>query len=206
MSVSKRIISTSRSGMKVTSDFFFDRQRVIRAISKKEAAAMSRIGAFIMTTMRTSMKNSTKPKPHSLPGESPRVTEGFLRSMINFSYSPFRHTVVVGPEIKATNPKIKPSGKTIPELLNDGGTARSPEHFVLRDRQTGRIMSLASRAARMIMNSQSYRRSRGQRNARYYLMRMEAGPKRFNPRQYKETALAKNITQPKLKSAWSVIN
>lgn len=203
----KKITSkTGQSTLNTTIEYFFDRERVIRAITKKEKQAFSKIGAWIRTTMQSDMRESTKPNPHSKADESPRYSQKLLRSMINFSYSPLRHTVVIGPELIATNPSIKPIGKTVPELLNDGGYALAPEHYVLKDRQTGRIISLASRAARLVLKSQSYKKNKGKKTARYHLMKMKAGPKKFDARNFKQRAYQKNITKPKLQAAWSVIN
>ena len=76
----KKITSkTGQSTLNTTIEYFFDRERVIRAITKKEKQAFSKIGAWIRTTMRSDMRPSTKSNPHSKSDsksdESPRYSQ-----------------------------------------------------------------------------------------------------------------------------------
>ena len=206
MSRFTRFSTTKTNALHGSVNYFFDRANVKAQLTAKERAAMSKIGAYMRRTMRSIMRPSTKPNPHSMPGQPPRHSAGLIRKSIDFHYSPWRHSVIVGPGLISTNSEVKPIGKTIPQLLDEGGLASSGEHYVLRDRETGRIMSLASRGAQLIMRGNAYKKSKGKKTARYHLMKMKAGPKRFKARPFRQPTMDANLNKPQLQAAWSVIN
>jgi len=112
-------------------DFFFDRERVVRAMDAATRKALSKGGAFVMRGARRSIKEGkTRPRGRAREGETPKVVQrvslpgsppysrtGLLRDRILFaavlgSGSP---SVVVGPE------RINKSSGA-PETLEFGGT------------------------------------------------------------------------------------
>lgn len=103
-------------------NFFFDRERVQDALTRSEKKVMSRIGAYIRTRARSSLRRR---KAVSVPGQTPSVhSRDKFASLKNilFGYEPNRHTVVVGP-VRFNGAKLT-AGKTVPELMEFGGSAR----------------------------------------------------------------------------------
>lgn len=102
-------------------EFFFDRMKVIDALDKGRAAALARIGGFVRTAARRSMRKARRmreselsetqlaifqaggrkrdalPLKSSEPGESPRMRSGALKRGIVFAYDPRTKSVVSGP-------------------------------------------------------------------------------------------------------------
>lgn len=123
---------------------FFDSPRVLSAVTQAERRVMSRQGAFLRRRVRTDIlrrvgqRNGRRLVERGLdgrfkrgrqvvarPGQPPLVRS---REPINnlryilFAYNPAHHTVVVGPV--GLKKKIHGgSVRTVPELLEKGGTA-----------------------------------------------------------------------------------
>lgn len=100
-------------------NLFFDRKRVIDAFGAKGQAAMkklSRIGAFVRQTARTSMRPGGKKGKTSPPGTPPRTHVGTLKKLLYFAYDQSAHSVVIGPQL------FKKGG--VPGLLEFGGSVR----------------------------------------------------------------------------------
>jgi hypothetical protein len=76
-------------------EFFFDRQKVVDAMDKASKAALSKAGAFIRQTARSSMR---KRKRASEPGKPPSVHVGTLKKLLYFAYDPAQRSVVIGPQ------------------------------------------------------------------------------------------------------------
>jgi phage gpG-like protein len=90
---------------------FFDRPKVTRAVDKAKRQALSRAGAFIRTTARSSIR---KRKTSAPPGRPPHSHTGLLKRFIFFGYDPATDSVVVGPVgFKRSN---------APNVLEFGGT------------------------------------------------------------------------------------
>jgi hypothetical protein len=89
---------------------FFDRRAVVEAVGRAKAATLSKIGAFLRTRARSSIR---KRKAVSPAGSPPSSHEGSLKNLLFFSYDPASRSVVVGPE------RFK-SGDA-PKLLEFGG-------------------------------------------------------------------------------------
>lgn len=103
-------------------DFFFDKPAVLKAIDKGERKALSKIGAFIRRRARSQLR---KRKRVSLAGESPSVHSGdkvaSLRNIL-FSFQPEAHSVIAGP-VGLNKVNMTDTGsKTIPELMEFGGS------------------------------------------------------------------------------------
>ncbi len=102
-------------------EFFFDRMKVIEAVEKGRASALSKLGGFVRTSARRSMRKARRMKESELteaqlavwraaggkrenlplkssePGQPPRVRKGTLKNGIYFAYDPKTKSVVAGP-------------------------------------------------------------------------------------------------------------
>ena len=83
-------ISQARAG-------FFDRPAVIRAVGKAKAAVLSKFGAYVRRSARSSIRPGGKKGAVSKPGEPPRSHVGWLREFIQFAWDSRKQSVVVGP-------------------------------------------------------------------------------------------------------------
>lgn len=105
---------------------FFDRRAVEKAMDKGTREAMTKIGGYIRTTAKRSMRKTGKSKKTqtSAPGKPPRRHTGMLRDKIFFVYDENKRAVVVGP-LKWTSPQsnLKPTGtgKSAAGVLEHGG-------------------------------------------------------------------------------------
>jgi hypothetical protein len=96
-------------------DMFFDRQVVIRAVDKAKRRTLSRAGAFIRQSARTSIRPR---RGTSRPGNPPYSHEGSLRRFILFGYDPQTESVVVGP--------VGFRRSIAPHVLEFGGMTSAP--------------------------------------------------------------------------------
>jgi hypothetical protein len=89
---------------------FFDRDRVLKGMSRAERKVLSRFGAFVRQSARQSIRRApSQRKPQggtksrraarnsSLPGRPPLSHTGLLKKHIYFIYDPQRKSVVIGP-------------------------------------------------------------------------------------------------------------
>lgn len=91
---------------------FFDSPRVMRAMDRAARRALSKVGAFVRTRARSSMRRR---KGVSKPGQPPSSHAGDLKRLLFFSYDPNTESVVIGPT------RFK-KGEA-PSLLEFGGRA-----------------------------------------------------------------------------------
>ena len=98
--------------LKAMQSRFFDSTKVISAAGRAKRKVLSRFGAFVRRTAKSSIR---KRKKVSSPGSPPTSRTGLLKKFIFFGYIPASDSVVVGP-IKL-NSKI---GET-PRALELGG-------------------------------------------------------------------------------------
>lgn len=113
-----------------TKNFFFDTAVVKRMVNEQERRGLSRIGAFLRTRMRSSLKRRQGP---SRRGQPPHVhTSDPFASLknIRFAYEPARHGVVAGPLRLSRRSKVAIQSTTVPESLEHGGTIGLREAFV----------------------------------------------------------------------------
>jgi hypothetical protein len=96
-------------------DVFFDRQAVISAVDAAKRKVLSKAGAFIRTSAKTSIRQR---KGTSKPGQPPFSHEGSLRRFIYFGYDRASDSVVVGP--------VGFRKSVAPHVLEYGGTAAVP--------------------------------------------------------------------------------
>jgi hypothetical protein len=92
-------------------DTFFDRKSVVNAVDRAQRSALSRIGAFVRTRARSSMR---KRKKSAAAGSPPSVHEGGIKRLLFFGYDAANSSVVVGP--------VTYRKGDAPNLLEFGGT------------------------------------------------------------------------------------
>jgi len=118
----------------VTRQMFFDRGAVTSATDRATRRVLSRIGAYVRTTAKHSIR---KRKRISDPGEPPSSHTGLLRRFIFFGYDRGRRSVVIGP--MRLNQKVGDA----PAALEYGGTSTVVEG--LRRRRRKRRIRIAAR-------------------------------------------------------------
>lgn len=99
--------------IKAAQNNFFDRKIIVDAVSKARIRVLSKMGAFVRRTARSSIRKRKKPSP---PGKPPSSHVGLLKQFLFFSYDRSTESVVVGPALIT-----RPSGA--PETLEYGGRA-----------------------------------------------------------------------------------
>lgn len=92
---------------------FFDRQAVISKVDAATRRVLSRFGAFVRRSAKSSIRKRKKPAP---PGQPPSSHTGLLKKFIFFGYDADRRSVVIGP----TRLNQKGRGEA-PPLLEYGG-------------------------------------------------------------------------------------
>jgi len=104
--------SGGRGSFAVTK-WFFDAPAVAKAVDRSTRKALSRFGAYVRRTMKSSIR---KRKRTANPGEPPSSHTGLLKKFVFFAFDPQDRSVVIGPE--RLNAKIG----NAPEVLEYGGT------------------------------------------------------------------------------------
>ncbi len=127
---------------------FFDRGAVIGALGKGEAQALSKGGAYIRTEARSSLRYRLNPSPVGSPpsvhrddrpgglhreytkkdGTTARRPVSPLKEFIFFAWDSDSKSVIIGPA--ATNQRNAQGygGRSIPNVLEEGGMVRVFEH------------------------------------------------------------------------------
>lgn len=114
-----------RAILELRAQTFLDRRPVMSALEQKYRTVMARLGGFARTTMQRMMRHKLGP---SKPGKPPNAhrdhggNDGTLRRLIEFGYDVDKKELVVGPH-RIDSPTIPLEGKTVPQLLNEGGSA-----------------------------------------------------------------------------------
>lgn len=96
---------------------FFDKKSVTSQVDRTTRRVLSRFGAFVRRTARSSIR---KRKRISEPGQPPSSHIGLLKKFIFFGYEPRKHSVVIGPVRLSEKGRGEPPGA--PALLEHGGT------------------------------------------------------------------------------------
>jgi phage gpG-like protein len=112
---------------------FFDRAKIVRAVSRAKRQVLSKAGAFIRQRARTSIRRR---KGTSRPGEPPLSHTGLLRRFILFGYDRRSESVVVGP--------VGFRRSTAPNVLEFGGRT-SIESRRRQRRKRSRVVRIAAR-------------------------------------------------------------
>lgn len=170
--------------LKTTTKFFFDRERVIKAVGRKTASAMRHIGGTILKTAKRSIRKPTKNKPHSKPGQPVRSGTGILKRTIFFEFEPRTQTLIVGPKKLPIKSNVRPTNRrSVPELLEKGGKAQADKPTYIR-----------------VGNRKKSRRMKQQ-----IWKRIEAGSRTYRPRPTMALAYKKIVKLPQLRKAFGVI-
>jgi hypothetical protein len=117
---------------------FFDSKTVVSAVDRAERRVLSKFGAYVRRTARSSIRNR---KRISRPGEPPSGHSGVLRRFLFFGYDRHRASVVIGPA--KTNQlyfddDYRPLRGTVPEVLEHGGSVSVIEEWIGRGPGTDR--------------------------------------------------------------------
>ena len=109
-------------GMKLreAKSIFFDRAKVQRAVDSATRRVLSKFGAYVRTTARSSIRRR---RGVSRPGEPPSSHVGLLRRLILFGYDRARQSVVIGPT--RLNQRSAYASHTVPEVLEYGGAVQA---------------------------------------------------------------------------------
>ena len=100
---------------------FFDSAKVISALDKATRKALSKFGAFVRTSARSSIRRRNGV---SKPGQPPHAHQGDIKKIL-FAYDAKRQGVVIGPikqNIVFVNGDGKPTTGTVPQALEKGGS------------------------------------------------------------------------------------
>lgn len=97
--------------------FFFDSALVMKETTKEDRKRLSKFGAFVRRTARSSIRPGGKKNKSSEPGEPPRSHTGFLKKNIFFAYEPQAKNVVIGPIVISSA-----GGADALDALEHGGT------------------------------------------------------------------------------------
>lgn len=102
----------------VAKQWFFDGEKVRKALDAGKRAALSKIGAFVRT--RAKSITGKRSKQSAAAGAPPKRHAGQLHDLIYFAYDAQRQSVAIGPI---------PFGKgDAPDVLEFGGTERIVVH------------------------------------------------------------------------------
>ena len=102
-------------GFEITK-LFFDKKAVRDKVDTGTRRVLSKFGAFVRRTARSSIR---KRKRISHPGEPPSSHIGLLKKFIFFGYDPGSRSVVIGPVRLSQNGRGE-----APALLEHGGPAK----------------------------------------------------------------------------------
>lgn len=94
--------------------FFFDRLAVLGKVDAATRRVLSKFGAFVWRSAKSSIRKRKKP---SAPGKPPSSHTGLLKKFIYFAFDPNRRSVVIGP-VRLNR------DEGVPPLLEYGGTAK----------------------------------------------------------------------------------
>lgn len=111
-------------------NFFLDRKDVIERIGRENAAALARMGGFIRTTARRSMRSGGVRGIVSRPFEPPRVQtrNGFnIRDFISFGV---RQGISGGKSVTLIAGPVGGGGAFVPRLLEFGGSVYRRDRLV----------------------------------------------------------------------------
>ena len=94
--------------------FFFDAKTVTSRVDSATRKVLSKFGAFVRRTAKSSIRKRKKPAP---PGQPPSSHTGLIKKFIFFGYEPANQNVVIGPV------RLSQKGRgEAPHLLEYGGT------------------------------------------------------------------------------------
>jgi len=92
--------------------FFFDRKAIIDRVDTATRRVLSKFGAYVRRSARSSIRKRKRP---SVPGQPPSSHTGLLRKFIYFTFDPDRRSVVIGPV------PLHRRTSNVPHVLEYGG-------------------------------------------------------------------------------------
>lgn len=95
---------------------FFNTAAVRKRVGRATVSVLSKFGAFVRQTAKSSIRRSKRSSP---PGTPPRSHTGLLKRRILFWFDLVRRSVVIGPEL------ARPAGDQILHALEVGGVTRA---------------------------------------------------------------------------------
>ena len=98
---------------------FFNKKAVTRKVDRTTRKVLSKFGAFVRRTARSSIRKRKKVAP---PGSPPSSHTGLLKKFIFFGYDPRNESVVIGPAQLSQKGRGGPPGA--PQLLEHGGASK----------------------------------------------------------------------------------
>lgn len=102
---------------------FFDRPRVQKALDRQRLRVLRQTGGTVRRIARNSMKSGGKRGQISEPGQPPRFhspTGQRLKDGVFFGLADSNKSVVIG--MDPSRNRRRSNGKTVPELLEEGGS------------------------------------------------------------------------------------
>lgn len=126
----------SKRSSRATFSGFFDREAVIRRLTRKEHRVLNHTGGFARKVARRRMKEGGfgKKQKVSRPGQSPRFHTRKLKDLIFYSLAADGNSVVIGPVSFRSDHALALGAKTGAQILEEGGEL----YFPLK-RRTGHI-------------------------------------------------------------------
>lgn len=112
----------------VTTKMFLNKSAVIAAMDRKNQKVLYRTGGFGRKVMRSGMRRR---KNASQPGEYPSAHAGQLKELIYFGIDE-TNSLVIGPTVFPGAKGKAGGGKTVPQLLNEGGVIPGRRFLVPR--------------------------------------------------------------------------
>jgi len=108
---------------------FFNSDAVKAAVDAATRRVLSKLGAFVRTAAKSSIRKRKRP---SKPGKPPSSHQGDLRTFIYFGYDTRKQSVVIGPVERNKvylNGAGQPLDGTVPEILEYGGKITVLERY-----------------------------------------------------------------------------
>ena len=173
---------------------FFDRKTVLSSVDRATRRVLSKFGAYVRTSAKSSIR---KRKKVSDPGRPPSSRTGLLKKYIFFAYDGRKQSVVIGPvrlNTKYFDRDVQPKTGLVPEVLEYGGSLDvierkiGPDMWVRRDlrrRGSGAIVQALAEKRFVKANGVHHRRR----------------TVRVAPRPYMGPALERE--KPKLPAMWA---
>ena len=111
--------------VKAAKDNFFVAEKVLTRIKDERKKSLARVAGFVRKTARRSIRKIGKKWKSSEAGAPPKSRSGLLRQFILFLYDSTTESTLVGPARLPNKNKVE--GKTIPQILEFGGTASTSD-------------------------------------------------------------------------------
>lgn len=138
---------------KVIGDFF-DRLPVQKMVADHERRALSRIGAFIRRSARSSIRRRKRVSQAGQPPSAHSTDKVATIKNILFAYDRMRHSVVVGPVLLNKRHTGVTNSGTVPETLEAGGVVLITE----KQYRPGGPWLATSRGSRRVRPGQKFRK------------------------------------------------